>query len=227
MLRALVVEQALQSAAASPTSCWSRFVRSGDSQLEMRISLDRARTTHAAIDDAIAAFEGKPAPDGVVNLESLHVIVLFFTMVGMLLPVGVSTSVYWVSNTSYHEDATLSDGSEYDKYKYTVDGLMLEPFSAWANATYFTAGLGLFLLPFLSGDHMPAAVFGIALFLCILGGSSMSFHADGSRIGTWRHAADRFAMCTLPRDSNSRSPQFVSHTHIRTVAVAQTCRLHT
>lgn len=49
-------------------------------------------------------------------------------------------------------------------------------------------------MPFLSGDDMPAPTYAVALFLTILGGASMAFHADASRTGTWAHVADRYGM---------------------------------
>lgn len=85
-------------------------------------------------------------------------------------------------------------------YKYTPRGQMLagqewtEPFAGPSNLAYFTGGIGIFLMPCMSGDYMPAPMFAVAVFLCFLGGASAAFHADGSQTGTWQHVADRFGM---------------------------------
>ena len=57
--------------------------------------------------------------------------------------------------------------------------------------------MGLYVLPFLSFERLPAQAFGAGMLLVLLGGCSGAFHADGSRPGSWRHATDRIMMYAL------------------------------
>ena len=72
-----------------------------------------------------------------------------------------------------------------------------EPFSALGNLCSWAAGVGLYVLPFLSFERLPAQAFGAGMLLVLLGGCSGAFHADGSRPGTWQHATDRIMMYAL------------------------------
>ena len=157
--------------------------------------------------------ESRRTPPGIHNLEAMHTLALFWSMLGMIVPVWVSARTY-LSSTPYFLNATSAsvvprNGASYvtdlskelpsNDYIDTPIGVEFiipcaEPFAALANLAYFTAGLGLYMMPFLSGDFMPAPVFGVAIFLCVLGACSWAFHADASQLFTWKHNADRFAM---------------------------------
>jgi len=140
------------------------------------------------------------APPGVHNLEAMHTLALFWALFGMLFPTFFAASVYLNANTSdTSEFNTVREGGLAAQQLYTpMDaqfiGVVYEPFAGLSNFAYFTTGLGLYLMPQLSGDDMPASTSLVALFICILGASSGAFHVDGSKMGTWQHSADRFAM---------------------------------
>ena len=85
--------------------------------------------------------------------------------------------------------------SEY--YSFTPKVQFAEPFSTLGNLCFWAAGVGLYVLPFLSFERLPAQAFGAGMLLVLLGGCSGAFHADGSRPGTWRHATDRIMMYAL------------------------------
>ena len=70
-------------------------------------------------------------------------------------------------------------------------------FSTVVNLSFWAAGVGLYVLPFLSFERLPAQAFGAGMLLVLLGGCSGAFHADGSRPQTWRHATDRIMMYAL------------------------------
>jgi hypothetical protein len=137
----------------------------------------------------VERMENQKPPPGIHNLEAVHTLSLLWPLLGMLFPAGYSASVYLDADTAYR-------GDEVGRMQYTPTTALgfAEPFAAGSNLSYFLAGVGLFVMPFLSGDHMPAPTFAIAVFLCTLGGASMAFHADGSQGGTWQHQADRYAM---------------------------------
>lgn len=82
-------------------------------------------------------------------------------------------------------------------YSYTPKAVILEPFSTLTNLSFWAAGVGLYILPFLSYERLPPQAFGAGMLLVLLGGCSGAFHADGSRAGTWRHATDRIMMYAL------------------------------
>ena len=82
-------------------------------------------------------------------------------------------------------------------YSYTPKAVILEPFSTLTNLSFWAAGVGLYILPFLSYERLPPQAFGAGMLLVLLGGCSGAFHADGSREGTWRHATDRIMMYAL------------------------------
>ena len=101
--------------------------------------------------------EFKPPP-GVHNLEAMHTLALFWALLGMCFPVTFATVVYWGNNTSYYAGADAD--LPHETYAFTPQNAVFiepnaEPFSSLANISYFTAGRGLYLMPFLSGDFMP------------------------------------------------------------------------
>lgn len=75
---------------------------------------------------------------GINNLEAMHTLAILFPLIGMLLPVGYSCSVYLDTNMTYIDQG---------KYIYTPSVDFHEPFAACSNAAFFTAGIGLYLLP--------------------------------------------------------------------------------
>ena len=181
--------------------------------------------------------ESRRTPPGIHNLEAMHTLALFWSMLGMIAPVWVSARTY-LSSTPYFLNATSAsvvprNGASYvtdlskelpsNEFIDTPIGVEFiipcaEPFAALANLAYFTAGLGLYMMPFLSGDFMPAPVFGVAIFLCVLGACSMAFHADASQLFTWKHACrslcDVYALCfhvdcsiQWPRPRATRRPR--------------------
>lgn len=132
----------------------------------------------------------KATAGGVRNLESLHTLALFFPLLGMAIPTVSAAICYWSSDTVFSGYEGVS-GSR----RHTPENAWyLEPFAAPANLAFWFAGLGLFLMPYLSNDHLPATVFAVAIYLNLLGACSMSFHMDASATGTWQHVADRFGM---------------------------------
>ena len=157
----------------------------------MRSATQRGRTQRKSVErDVREAITHDDTPPGIHNLEAMHTLALLFPLLGMTLPVGYSCAVYLDSNMTYLEEVSRNQRF----HQFTPDVVFHEPFSAFANAAYFTAGMGLYLIPFLSGDFMPKETFAIALYLMLLGGASGTFHQDGSQTGTWRHHADRFGM---------------------------------
>ena len=102
----------------------------------------------------------------------------------MAPPTLYSVGVHWgnsgnASSLNWVDDSALPtrQGPISRLYLYTpiAAETFHEPFSALSNTAYFTAGLGLFLMPFLSGDDIPAPTFAVAVFLVILGVASMAF----------------------------------------------------
>ena len=83
-------------------------------------------------------------------------------------------------------------GFEFGSHAINIDGRpLVETFAGPSNIAFFTAGLCLFLLPFISGERMPAANFGMAVLLALLGAGSGAFHNYGSTMFVWQHATDR------------------------------------
>ena len=139
-------------------------------------------------------------PPGVHNLEAVHTVTLFFTTLGMLPATWFAIAVYSDSNVTYVDGSVLT-GERWTAYTPVTHLAnhygILEPFAAVSNTATFCGGLGLFLMPFLSGDFMPAPTFAVAAYMALLGASSWVFHADGSKMDTWQHAADRLSMFIL------------------------------
>ena len=99
---------------------------------------------------------GTKAAAGVRNLESLHTLALFFPMVGMAIATLSASLTYWSSDTVFYGYEGVSN----NWYRHTAQNAWyMEPFAAPANCAYWFAGLGLFLMPYLSNDHLPATVF--------------------------------------------------------------------
>ena len=89
----------------------------------------------------------KATAGGVRNLESLHTLALFFPLLGMAIPTVSAAICYWSSDTVFSGYEGVS-GSR----RHTPENAWyLEPFAAPANLAFWFAGLGLFLMPYLSG----------------------------------------------------------------------------
>ena len=147
-------------------------------------------------------------PPGIYDIQAAFTLSLFWSLLGMVPATVFSASVYYNSSIEYFHDgsnrslpgaAGMAPPRQYYAMTPRTETLLMglswaEPFAGPSNFAYFTGGVGIFLMPCMSGDYMPAPMFAVAVFLCILGGASGSFHADGSQPGTWQHVADRFAM---------------------------------
>lgn len=139
-------------------------------------------------------------PPGVHNLAAIHTLSLFFPLAGMLPSIVYTASWYGNSNVTFHSVDTAVRrsgnhiGGTADVRVAPVGAFLVEPFSTTSNFAFWVAGFGLFLMPCLSGDRMPSQTFVMAVLLVQLGTSSAAFHATGSVIGTWQHAADRMCM---------------------------------
>ena len=145
-------------------------------------------------------------PPGIYDIQASFTLSLFWSLIGMVPATVYSASVYYNGSTEYYLDGQNASLPAPPKSNWkmtpittqTWSGLQwAEPFAGPSNFAFFSGGVGIFLMPAMSGDYMPAPMFAVAVFLCILGGASGSFHADGSQTGTWQHIADRYAMCVL------------------------------
>ena len=125
------------------------------------------------------------------TVEATHVLVLLFPALGMIPAVVVAVHVYITGSTEFES------GSHADPMlRFTPIVFYPEPFSSLSNLATVSSGLGLFLMPMISGSFLAPQVFGVGMLLSFLGAGSWAFHKDASRIGHWQHAVDRIGMFT-------------------------------
>mmetsp|Transcript_100370 Transcript_100370/g.287226 ORF Transcript_100370/g.287226 Transcript_100370/m.287226 type:complete len:205 (+) Transcript_100370:97-711(+) len=160
---------------------------------EMAGALETAHTESKKSSEALQGDRSEIEVKGVGNLEAMYSLAFTFAFAGTVPSTFYAASVYWDEDTTYY-GVEVNVTLENKWVAYCPTSTFAEPFAATANLCYWFAGLGLFLLPFFSGDHMPPKTFGVGMLVSFLGAASMAFHAAASTPGNWRHAADRFGM---------------------------------
>lgn len=101
------------------------------------------------------------------SLEAMHVLVLLFPAVGML-PAVISAAFVYSDGTFPHRGIEDPD----PMLRFTPQTFYPEPFASLSNICYITSGLGLFLLPVLTGSFLAGHIFGIGLLYGFLGAGS-------------------------------------------------------
>lgn len=142
--------------------------------------------------------------EGVVTFDSAHVYALFLAVLWLPVATLHSALVYWNGDTAYYLTATDAGREPPTAYQaFTPMGSSFlgvsvsEPFAAVSDGSYFTAGVGVLILPLVSGDFQPVAVVALGGLLAFVAAASGAFHAGGSQGGSWAHALDRLSMYSL------------------------------
>ena len=135
------------------------------------------------------------------NLEAVYTLSLLGPFLGMFPALIVAYTVYLSeyfevggTGSDFYYNASTA-GRHTDMYG-SRNVHFIEPLAGPSNIAYWSSGALLFVMPFLSGTTMPNTTYGIGMNLALLAAASYTFHLDGSRGGTWQHAADRFCMYT-------------------------------
>ena len=102
-------------------------------------------------------------------------------MLGMAIATVSAMQTYWSSHTVF----SGFEGVSASRRHTPENEWFPEPFAAPSNCAYWAAGFGLFLMPCLRNDHLPAAVLALGIYLNLCGAGSMAFHSDASAFGTW------------------------------------------
>lgn len=144
------------------------------------------------------------AADYMNNLEATFNLGVLFPLIGDLVAAIYARIVYIKDDPSHFQ---MPSPDVHSMHWFTIRHDLenrarlitevREPFASFSNLGFFVTGGGFFLLQFFSGAPLPEQTYGLAIFLVLLGACSGAFHSDGSRLHTWQHHSDRFAMYTV------------------------------
>lgn len=164
----------------------------------------RAQWTLAGVWQRIKQNEDAAEIEGVVTFDNANVYGLFLVMLWLPIATLHSALLYWSADTTYYLTSADSGSEPPTAYQaFTPVGSnflgisIFEPFAALSDGSYLTAGLGILILPFVSGDFQPVAVVALGALLVFVAAASGAYHAGGSQSGSWSHVMDRASMYCL------------------------------